>query len=72
MKDRFRTLDEKPIFSNTGRKKKDYADKSPAYSLEPGDTLAWDGFVSTLYFIEEWRKTKRAIGSIVTGTPKKL
>ena len=52
-RDNFHMLDEKLIFSNTEPSKTDYASKRLDYSLEAGDTSAWDKLISTLYTEEE-------------------
>lgn len=67
MRDNFRMLDEKLIFSNSETNKKDYASKRLPYPLEPGSIQAWDKLISTLYSEEERRKIEWAIGSIVHG-----
>lgn len=72
MKDQFHMLDEKLVFSNTKVGKRDYASKSLPYTLEPGETPAWDKLISTLYSPEERHKIEWCIGSIVTGDSKKL
>lgn len=65
-------LDEKLVFANTEVKKSDYASKRLPYSLEPGDTNAWDELVSTLYSEEERAKIEWVIGAIVSGHSKRL
>ena len=72
MRDSFRMLDEKLIFSNMETKKKDYASKQLSYPLEPGEINAYDKLMSTLYSPEERHKLEWAIGSIVSGASKKL
>lgn len=72
MRDNFRMLDEKLIFSNSETNKKDYASKRLNYPLEEGDIAAWDKLISTLYSPEERHKIEWAIGSIVSGESKRL
>lgn len=72
MRDSFRMLDEKLIFSNTKTSKKDYASKRLSYPMEPGNTPAYDRLMSTLYEKEERQKIEWAIGSIVCGDSKKI
>ena len=70
LRDSFRMLDEKLIFSNDEVKKTDYASKRLQYPLEPGGIPAFDKIISTLYSEEERRKIEWAIGAIVTGESK--
>lgn len=72
MRDSFRMLDEKLVFSNTETNKKDYASKRLNYPLEPGEITAYDKLISTLYTPEERHKIEWAIGAIVSGESKKL
>lgn len=72
MRDNFRMLDEKLIFSNTETNKKDYASKRLNYPLEVGPTPAWDKLIGTLYSEDERHKIEWAIGSIVSGESIKL
>ena len=72
MRDSFRMLDERLIFSNTETNKNDYASKRLSYPLEPGDITAYDKLISTLYTPEERHKIEWAIGAIVSGESKKL
>lgn len=72
MRDSFRMLDEKLIFSNTPTNKKDYASKKLKYPLEEGTINAYDKLMSTLYSETEREKIEWAIGSIVCGDSKKL
>lgn len=65
-------LDGKLIFADTPTKKTDYATKRLPYSLEEGDTPAWDELVGTLYSVEERAKIEWAIGAIVSGDSKKI
>lgn len=72
MRDSFRMLDEKIIFSNHEANKKDYASKRLPYCLAPGDRSAYDKLMSTLYSEEERHKIEWAIGSIVSGDSKQI
>lgn len=72
MRDNFKQLDEKIIFSNTKVKKRDYASRKLEYPLEEGSTDAWDSLVSVLYSEEEKRKIEWAIGAVVSGDSKKI
>lgn len=72
MRDNFRMLDEKLIFSNTETNKKDYASKRLNYPLEDGPTPSWDKLVGTLYSDSERHKIEWAIGSIVSGDSVRL
>ena len=72
MRDSFHMLDEHLIFANTETTKKDYASKRLSYPLEPGDPVAWNKLMSTLYNEEERLKIEWAIGSIVSGDSKKI
>lgn len=72
MRDSFRMLDEKLIFSNHKTVKKDYASRRLSYPLEAGSITAYDKLMSTLYIEEERHKIEWAIGSIVSGDSKKI
>jgi len=72
MRDWFKNLDEKIIFSNSETNKKDYASKRLNYPLEKGSIESYDKLVSTIYDQEERDKIEWAIGSIVSGESKKL
>lgn len=72
MRDNFKQLDEKIIFSNTKVKKRDYASRKLEYPLEEGSTDAWDSLVSVLYSEEEKQKIEWAIGSVVEGDSKRI
>ena len=72
MRDSFKILDERLIFSNMETKKTDYASKRLSYPLEPGTTEGWNKLMSTLYSEDERRKIEWAIGSIVTGDSKTI
>ena len=72
MRDNYKMLDEKLIFSNTEACKSDYASKRLSYPLESGETPAYDKLMSTLYSEEERHKIEWAIGAIVSGESKKL
>ena len=67
MRDSFRPLDEKLIFSNHIPVKEDYASKRLNYPLEKGELPAFEKLISTLYSPEERRKIEWAIGAIVSG-----
>lgn len=72
MRDNFKLLDSKLIFSNQEATKKDYASKRLDYPLEEGDYSNWSQLVSVLYSPEERRKIEWAIGAIVTGESKNV
>lgn len=72
MRDDFKMLDEKLIFSNVETTKKDYASRRLNYPLEEGSIEAYDELMSTLYSEEERHKIEWAIGSIVTGDSKTI
>lgn len=72
MRDSYRMLDEKIIFSNDKARKRDYASKRLDYPLESGDISNYDKLMSTLYSPAERHKIEWAIGSIVTGDSKKI
>ena len=72
MRDNFKMLDEKLIFSNVETTKKDYASKRLSYPLEEGSITAYDKLISTLYSEEERMKIEWAIGSIISGDSKKI
>ncbi len=72
MRDSFRMLDEKLIFSDTETTKQDYASKRLPYPLKPCPTPAWDKMVSTLYTDAERHKIEWSIGAIVSGASKSL
>jgi hypothetical protein len=65
-------LDTKLVFANSEVKKADYASKRLPYSLEEGDTPAWEELLGTLYAPEERDKVAWAIGSVVAGDSKKI
>lgn len=67
---RFRQLDETLTFENTEVTKKDYVSKRLPYSLEKGNTDAWDELVNVLYSPTERDKIEWAIGAIVSGASK--
>lgn len=67
MRDSYKNLDDKLIFSNQEITKKDYASKKLCYPLEKGSIEAYDKLISTLYSDEERHKIEWAIGSIVAG-----
>lgn len=72
MRDNFKMLDEKIIFSNTEVRKEDYASKRLNYPLSPGKIDAFDHLIGTLYEPSERHKIEWAIGSIVSGDSKSL
>lgn len=72
MRDNFHMLDEKLIFANEVRDKKDYASKVLPYPLEEGKHEAYDKLMSVLYSDEERHKIEWSIGAIVNGDSKKL
>jgi len=72
MRDSFKMLDEKLIFSNMKTTKKDYASKRLNYPLEEGLSPSYDKLISTLYDDEERHKLEWAIGAVVCGESKKL
>lgn len=72
MRDNFKPLDEKLVFSNQETKKEDYASKKLPYPLEKGDAPAWERLMSVLYREEERRKIEWAIGAVVSGESKKI
>ena len=65
-------LDTKLMFADAEITKRDYATKRLPYSLEEGDTSAWDELVGTLYSYDEKQKIEWAIGSIVAGDSKTI
>lgn len=67
MRDGFKTLDEKLVFSNMETKKKDYVTRKLAYPLEKGDITYYNKLMSTLYSEDERFKIEWAIGAVVSG-----
>lgn len=65
-------LNETLVFSNTPKSRELYSSMSLPYSLEKGDTSAWDELVGVLYSAEERHKIEWAIGSVVSGESKNL
>lgn len=63
-------LDENITFANSRVTKKDYVSKRVPYSLQEGNTDAWDELVGTLYSPIERDKIEWCIGSIVAGDSK--
>lgn len=63
----FHQLDESITFANTEVKKSDYVSKRLPYSLETGNTSAWDELLGVLYSGPERDKIEWAIGAIVAG-----
>ena len=72
MRDNYKMLDEKLIFSNDITTKEDYASKRLPYPLLEGDHSSWDRLISTLYTPEERHKIEWAIGAIVTGRARDI
>lgn len=72
MRDNYKQLDEKLIFSNSKINKKDYASKRLNYPLEACEIPCYEKIISTLYSPEERHKIEWAIGSIVSGDSKKI
>lgn len=72
MRENYKPLDEKIIFSNQKLKKSDYASKTLPYALEEADIPAYDELMSVLYSPEERAKIEWAIGSIIAGDSKKI
>lgn len=72
MRDNFVILDEKVIFANTPVEKTDYASKRLPYSMEKGETPAYDHLMSVIYDKEERLKIEWAIGAIICGDSKVL
>lgn len=67
LKDNYKPLDNKLIFSNTVVKREDYSTHRLNYPLEAGKTEAYDELMSTLYEPDERKKLEWAIGAIVSG-----
>ena len=72
LSDNYHQLDETLIFANSPVRREDYASKRLPYSLEEGDTKAWDEMIGTLYNEKEKHKIEWAIGSVVNGGSKEL
>lgn len=72
MRDNYRMLDDKIIFSNTEVKRNDYSSHKLEYPLEEGDCSSYDELMSVLYSDEERKKIEWAIGSIISGDSKKI
>ena len=72
MRDDYKTLDQKIVFSNDEVNKLDYSSKRLTYPLESGSIAAYDKLISTLYSEEERHKIEWAIGAIVTGDSKSI
>lgn len=70
--DNYVNLDSHVIFANQETEKKDYASFKLGYSLEEGDTSAWDELLGKLYSKTEREKIEWAIGSLVTGDSRKI
>ena len=69
-KGNYHPLDECITFANTDVRKKDYVSKKLPYSLQAGNTDAWDELLSVLYSPSERDKIEWCIGSIVSGDSK--
>lgn len=67
MWDNYIELDSTLNFANTVPRKEDYSSKKLPYSLEIGETPAYDELMSTLYSPDERMKIEWAIGSIIAG-----
>lgn len=72
LRDNYKDLDEKMIFSNMNTKKTDYVSKKISYPLEEHPIPAYDELMSVLYDKKERRKIEWAIGSIITGDSKDI
>ena len=72
MRDSFRALDEKLIFSDTETKKEDYASRKLPYPLSEDEPKAWNRLMSVLYSPEERQKIEWAIGAVVSGDSRKI
>ena len=72
MADNSTQLDNKITFLNTEVKKKDYVSRRLPYSMEEGNTAAYDELIGTLYDEEERQKIEWAIGSVISGDAKKI
>lgn len=70
--DRCKPLNQSVVFQNDIPAKEDYASKKLNYSIEEGDTTAWDTLVGRLYSPSEKEKIEWVIGSIITGDSKKI
>lgn len=72
MRDNFKMLDEKIIFSNDPVRKDDYASHRLTYPLSQGECPAYDALIGTLYSPEERHKLEWAVGAVVTGDSRSL
>ena len=70
--DNFHQLDDTLIFANTPVRREDYGSQRLPYSLEKGDTPAYEELISTLYSPEERHKIEWAIGAVVSGDAKEI
>lgn len=70
-RDKYKSLDNNIIFSNTPITRETYASKALNYPLAKGSTKCWDKLVSSLYSPTEKHKIEWCIGSIVNGDSKK-
>lgn len=67
MRDNYRPLDNKVIFSNTEVKREDYSTHRLNYPLEECSIEAYKELMTTLYEPDELKKLEWAIGAIVSG-----
>lgn len=72
LRDWWKPLDEKIIFSDVETTKKDYSTHKLSYPLKESATPAYDDLMATLYSDTERRKIEWAIGSIIHGDSKKI
>ncbi len=72
MRDCYKPLDEKVIFSNTKVVKEDYTSKRLPYPLKKGSIESYEELVDTLYSEDNRRKFEWAIGAIISGDAKRI
>lgn len=72
LRDRYKPLNENLVFANQEIKKEDYSTKRLDYTLEPGDTVAYNELMEALYTPENIHKIEWCIGAIVCGASKKI
>ena len=72
MRDYYKNLDEKIIFSGENIRKTDYASHILPYAMNEGDITAYEQLMSVLYSDEERHKFEWAIGSVIDGASKKI
>ena len=72
LRDSYKMLDEKIIFSNDPVSKENFSSKNLPYPLEESSIESYDRLMSVLYSEEERMKLEWAIGAIVTGDSRKL